>query len=138
MIYVEPAGASRKDMRKTIISRDRYKCCATGRIDIDIVDLYPTHKDAVPKESLNTGNLDSLQVAHVFPYAFNKFDDRDKTRVEKARLIWTAFRDFSGFKVEDLAGEKINGEGNLFMLAPVAHKLYDRLELWFELQDVSP
>ncbi|KAF9647172.1 hypothetical protein BDM02DRAFT_3188246 [Thelephora ganbajun] len=43
--------------------------------------------------------------------------------------------DFSGFKVEDLAGEEINGEGNLFMLAPVAHKLYDRLELWFELQD---
>ena len=142
--------------RFKIIARDVYRCCVTGRLDVDVADLEPVEKATVLSEGPYVpGNLESLQVAHVFPYSINKFDASNNvhsqrvikilptklcsslTWIPQAKIIWTAFRNFSGFDLSDLLGAGINGGGNLFMLSPVAHRLYDRLELWFNPLEVS-
>ena len=155
----EPSG-SRLNHRLTrfkIIARDVYRCCVTGRLDVDVADLEPVEKATVLSEGPYVpGNLESLQVAHVFPYSINKFDASNNvhsqrvikkffqpnyvhqlTWIPQAKIIWTAFRNFSGFDLSDLLGAGINGGGNLLMLSPVAHRLYDRLELWFNPLEVS-
>ena len=91
-IIADAQRASRKDMRKEvsepsgfrlnhrltrfkIIARDVYRCCVTGRLDVDVADLEPVEKATVLSEGPYVpGNLDTLQVAHVFPYSINKFD----------------------------------------------------------------
>jgi len=60
------------------------------------------------------------------------------TSTSQAKIIWMAFTNFSGFNLDNLLGVGINEDHNLFMLAPVVHKLYDRLELWFNPLEVSP
>ena len=69
--------------RSKVIVRDVYRCCVTGRIDADVADLKPAEHDNVLKGLSVPGKFESLQVAHVFPYSFNKFNANNNVHFER-------------------------------------------------------
>ncbi|KAF9642168.1 hypothetical protein BDM02DRAFT_3273568 [Thelephora ganbajun] len=124
--------ATRVSKIEEIIPRDNYRCCATGRMDIDVALLPDQKKREVLSKEVNViGGYDDLEVAHIIPFSLNNFDEKVESQKLRAQCIWTALEDFAGMNLSPLKGQGINDMGNLFSLSPLAHKFYDRLLLSF-------
>ncbi|KAF8241359.1 hypothetical protein K440DRAFT_665351 [Wilcoxina mikolae CBS 423.85] len=112
-LAVESARRKQETLRRYVIDRDGYVCPITGVWNSDC----PVSER--PADSMTA----SLHVAHIIPFNLNK-----KSIVLKMIERFTGGR----IPVGDLAGNAINGMGNILMMEMNAHDSFDSFEWGIE------
>ncbi|KAJ6612984.1 hypothetical protein B0H10DRAFT_2165419 [Mycena sp. CBHHK59/15] len=114
------------DARKHALLRDGYRCVVTGAFDSESCKLHPELRARATAMGATRTTLDC---AHIFSESAQE-GDRKQEYAASAIAILEIF----GLTdtAENLVGGNVNKHFNVLTMAENLHRLFDRMEFWFE------
>ncbi|KAJ7054442.1 hypothetical protein C8F01DRAFT_1221382 [Mycena amicta] len=120
---------TKPDARKHALVRDGYRCKVTGTFDYESCKLHSQLRTEA--NALGAG-LTTLECAHIFSESV-----QDGDKVSKYAASAMAILETFGVvgKVENLVGGNVNKHFNILSMSETLHRLFNRIEFWFEELD---
>ncbi|KAK6350067.1 hypothetical protein TWF696_006315 [Orbilia brochopaga] len=111
-------------LQKKVRKRDGYRCVMTGKLLVDLSDMYTSEEVKVRGLSFGV-----IKCAHIIPHMLNEVPNRLELADEK-RQFWSLLNLYSPGTSDSLNAEKIDTPSNALMLCSEAREAFSELKIW--------
>jgi len=134
MVQIEEAPKDHKTAKAQALIRDRHRCVATGKYDMQAMNL-----PGIDKNDIRKSGVVFTECAHIVPES-TYFDVSTRTGSPEKNAysasVLTVLKHF-GYDVESLNGPKVHSLFNVMTMQHDVHDMFDRLYLWLEATEVD-